>query len=303
MIAHERSPYIYGEILSSSLCRSPQHELPGFGRFVSQGIFVGVFVFFLLPVIGMLSNPENGYNFLFISWLPIFLVTGMGFGLFEGLVLWACCYIAGHRLNAVARAGLGTVILATLVVSYDYFWAVGFFQHGPSLREWLVLIAACTVVGAVFGLVSGSKFSPVSELLRGTTPPRWLILNGITGLLLRVPIIYAMMASTLILIWFRQIENHQREFGFAAISLGHFMAAIVILFTRMPFWLLLLLALLINFPVVLLITEVLTEDQIALRNFVIAYLTLWTAFLLCRVSVPHTVLSSVKKEIRYYLID
>jgi len=74
-----------------------------------------------------------------------------------------------------------------------------------------------------------------------------------------------------------------------------------IVFTRMPFWLLVLLALLINFPVAALITDVLTNE--VLRGLVIAYLTVWAAFLLCRVSVPRAALSFVKKEIRYYLID
>jgi len=128
-------------------------------------------------------------------------------------------------------------------------------------------------------------------------------LNGITGFLLRVFMIYAMMESTLLLIWMTQLERPQHGFIFAAIALSHCIAAIVILFTRMPFWLLLLSALLINFPVAALITDVLTNEQILERNLIIAYLALWSTFLLCRVSVPDAVLSFIKKEIRYYLID
>jgi hypothetical protein len=143
----------------------------------------------------------------------------------------------------------------------------------------------------------------VGELLRGTTPPRRVVLNGITGFLLRVLIIYAMMVSTLLLILMTQGERREREFGFAAVAVGHCIGATVIVFTRMPFWLLLLSALLINFPVVVLLTDVLTETEIIERYFIIAYLTLWIAFLLCRVSVSHAVLAFVKKEIRYYLID
>ena len=297
-----RPPYIYGEILSRSLCQSPFSELPGFGRFLSQGIVVGVFVWFLWPVFGMLAHPENGYNFLLISGLPIFLAMGTGFGLFEGLVIWVCCYIAGRRLNAFARSGVGIIVLVILIVTFDYFYSDRPIKYDGPLLDWLPFIGAYIAIGIVFGLVSGSKFSPVSELLRGTTPPRWLVLNGITGFLLRVVVIYAMMNSTLILIWMTQLERREHEFVFAAIALGHCIAATVILFTRMPFWLLLLLALLINFPVAVLITDVLTEDHIA-RSFIIAYLILWTAFLLCRVSVPPAALSFLKKEIRYYLID
>lgn len=295
-----RPPYIYGEILSRSLCQSPLSELPGFGRCLSQGIVLGAFVSFLCPVSGMLLDRENGYNFLFISWLPIILATGMGFGLLEGVALWACSYIAGHRLNVLARAIAGTVVLGLLIVSFDYFYSDRQVNN-TSLRDWLPFLAFYCGVGAIFGLVSGSKLSPISELLRGTAPPRWLVLNGITGFFLRVLVIFATMELTLTFIWMTQLERRERDFVFVAIALGHCIAATVILFTRMPFWLLLLLALLINFPVVVLITDVLTHP--IARNAVIVYLALWTAFLLCRVSVPPVALSFVKKEIRYYLID
>jgi hypothetical protein len=129
------------------------------------------------------------------------------------------------------------------------------------------------------------------------------VLNGITGFFLRVLVIFATMELTLTFIWMMQLERRERDFVFVAIALGHCLAATVILFTRMPFWLLLLLAMLINFPVVAVITDVLTEELSFVRILFIAYLALWTAFLLCRVSVPRAVLLSVKKELRYYLID
>jgi len=296
-----RPPYIYGEILSRSLIQSPLRELPGFGRLLSQGMVVGAFVSFLFPLSAMLLDRENGYNFLLISWLPVIIATGMGFGVFEGVFLWAFSYIAGHRLNKLARAAAGIVVLTLMIVTFDYFYSDRPIIHYASLRYWLSLIAFFSPVGVVFGLVSGSSFNPVSELLRGTTPPRWLALNGVTGFVLRVLVIYATLDSTLMLIWTTQLEGRQHETIFITIAVCHCIAASVILFTRMPFWLLLLLALLINFPVVVLVTDVLTH-WIA-QDAVIAYLTLWAAFLLCRVSVPPAVLSFVKQEIRYYLID
>jgi uncharacterized membrane protein (DUF485 family) len=263
---------------------------------------VGAFISFLFPVIGMLADRENGYNFLLISWLPCILATGMGFGLFEGLFIWAFSYIAGHRLNALTRVALGIVVIAILIVTFDYFYSDRPIIHNASLQLWLrIIVFLFLPVGVVFGLVSGSKFNPVSELLRGTSPPRRLVLNGVTGFFLRVLVVYATMDSTLSFIWATQLEGHEHYFVFAAIALGHCIGATVIVFTRMPFWLLVLLALLINFPVAALITDVLTNE--VLRGLVIAYLTVWAAFLLCRVSVPRAALSFVKKEIRYYLID
>lgn len=82
-----RHPYIYGEILSRSLCQSPLSEPPGFGRCLSQGMVVGAFVSFWFAVIGMLLGRGMGYSFLLIYLLPIFLATGMGIGLLEGVFL------------------------------------------------------------------------------------------------------------------------------------------------------------------------------------------------------------------------
>jgi hypothetical protein len=264
---------------------------------------VGAFIAFLFPVAGMLLHPENGYNFLLIAWLPYILATGMGFGVGEGVLIWACSYIAGQRPNALGRATLGIVVQALLLVSFTYFYPDQRPRSNAPLKVWLIFIVIYAAVGVTFGLVSGSKFSPMRELLRGTNPPRWVGLNGITGFLLRVLITYAMMEATLWVILMLQRSRSQSELAFAAIAFGHCAVATVILFTRMPFWLLLPLALLINFPVVVLITDVLTEDMIGLRPIIIAYLTVWAAFLLCRVSVPHAVLSFLKEEIRYYLID
>lgn len=302
-VTHQRPPYVYGEILSRSLYQAPQSELPGFGRCLSQGIVVGAFVSFLFPVLSMLLNPENGYNFLLISWLPFFLAVGAGFGVVEGVLIWACSYMAGRQPNALARAVVGIVVLGILIATFNYFYSDQRVNYDAPLQAWLRFIAFYSAIGAVFGLVSGSKFSPVSELLRGTTPPRWLVLNGITGFLLRVLVLYATMESTLFVIWMTQLERPDHDLIFVAIALGHCIAATVILFTRMPFWLLLPLALLINFPVVALITDVLTKEQSFVRYLFIAYLTLWAAFLLCRISIPSAALSFIKQEIRYYLID
>jgi hypothetical protein len=296
-----RPPYIYGEILSRSLSESPLSELPSLGRCLSQGMVVGAFIAFWFPVLGMLLHPENRYNFLLISWLPLFLATGIGFGLLEGLFIWACSYIAGHVLNALARATVSIVVLAILVVIFNRLYSDPPAPYDPYLPDWLRLVDFYSPVGVAFGLLIGSRFNPVNELLRGTTPPRWLALNGITGVVLRVLVIYATMQSTLILIWMTQDGTYPHKSIFMTIAVGHCVMAIVILFTRMPFWLLLLLALLINFPVVVLITDVLT-NEIA-QYAVIVYLALWAVFLLCRVSVAPAVLSFLKKEIRYYLID
>jgi hypothetical protein len=95
------------------------------------------------------------------------------------------------------------------------------------------------------------------------------------------------MEAILFFIWVLQRDwRPPQEYGFALVGLIHFTLATAILFVRMPFWLLLPLALVINFPVAALMTDVLKEDDFAYRTITLIYLALWGAFLLCRFSVP-----------------
>jgi hypothetical protein len=294
---HQTSPFRHGNILFAGVT-TYKNNPPGIGRCLSQGAAVGAFIGFLSPVIGLLSHPTNGYNYLLVFWLPMFLAFGICFGVLEGTIIWACGHIVGHRLHAVPRAVLGVVSLAIILVIYSFLWAEPLPQ-----REYLRVISIYVCFGALFGLVIGSRLEPVSELLRGTSPPQLLALTGITGLSLRVLVIFGLMESVLNLIFELQWEPSVAEFSFAVIALGHFLAAAVIIFVRMPFWLLLPLAVIVNFPIAAFITDMLTEQDVAWRNISIVYLCVWGAFLLTRLHVPERALNFVKQELRYYLID
>lgn len=296
-------PYQYGNILFASV-DAYKKDPPGIGRYLSQGAAVGVFVGFLHPVFGMLSHPENGYNFLLMAYLPLMLLFGSAFGVLEGVMIWVCSYLVGHRLHAVLRAIVGVVTLALLLIAYDFLFAEPApYREDVSAMDYLVLYGVYAGYGVLFGLVIGSRFDPVAELLRGTSPPQWLALTGITGLALRVFVIFCLMESVLNMIWTVQRDRNLTEFSFGVIALCHFIAAVVIIFARMPFWLLLPLALIINFPIVALITDVLREEHFPIRYLSIGYLSLWAAFLLTRLRVPEAALCFIKKELRYYLID
>lgn len=59
---HQTSPFRHGNVLFASVA-TYKRNLPGIGRCLSQGAAVGMFLGFLSPVFGMLSHPENGYNY------------------------------------------------------------------------------------------------------------------------------------------------------------------------------------------------------------------------------------------------
>jgi hypothetical protein len=266
------------EILSLMTEQVPE-ESQEIGRLLSQGAAVGVLLGFHLPLFGMLADPANGYNFLLIAWLPFFLGGGIICGLFEATILWMCSYISGRRFHVVVRTVCATLLMAVVIFFFDAL----FVKEGNiSGKDYLIFYGQFMAYGVIFGLVIGSRFRPWHELLRGTNPPQWPVPNGITGLLLRVLVVYALMVSVLLLIDLLNRTDHRKEVVLTIMAVTHCMAAAAILFARLPFRLLLPLALIINLPVVALITDVLTKDDELYRTFLLNYLVLWAAFVSCR---------------------
>lgn len=293
-------PYINGLMLERSIYQSA--EVPSLATFLSQSAATGILLSFVWPVASMLANPQNGYNYLLVFYLPTLLAGGMLFGLCEGVTIWATTFLVGHRINPVVRAVLGVVTLFALFRVYNFLFVEPSSYHEEvSLAERLCIIGIHVSCGIVLGLAIGSRFRPFAELIRGTSTERWPIMNGLTGLLLRVFVIFALMVSILLVIWYTQRDHLVRtEFVFAVIAASHFAVAVVITFTRMPFWLLLPLAVIINLPIVAFVTDVLKPEDAESRTLTINYLALWAAFLLGRFEVPSAALSFIKKETSYY---
>src|ERR1044072_1222472 len=99
-----------GLILSGTVYQSAESEVPSIATFLSQGAATGICLSFLSPASGMLSNPENGYNYLLVFFLPVFVMGGLLFGLWEGTMLWACTFVTGRRINLVVRAVIGVLV-------------------------------------------------------------------------------------------------------------------------------------------------------------------------------------------------
>lgn len=292
------------QILFGSLYQSQRAELPSFGTFVSQGAAVGALFAFLLPLIGMLSHPENGYNFLLIGFLPRCLFVGALFGLGEATTIWTATILFGRRIHPIIRGLLGAVILLAFVSTYSYLFLEPSPHHSEdSTRDYWLLVGLYAGCGAVLGLVIGSRFRPVSELIRGTETEQCPVVNALTGLTLRLIVIFGLMVSILLLIVETQGDPRQSELLMSVIAVIHFALAVLILFVRVPFSMLLPLALIIDFPIAAWMTDVLQPDQFYERLITLIYLTLWGGFLIFRATVPHELLSWLKRELRYYFID
>ena len=289
---YQQPPCIFGEFLYAS-----ENELPGVGRFLWQGATVGALLAFLWPVAGLLSTSPY-YGYLFVNALPWVLAAGIGFGVLEGILIWACTYLTGHRLHALVRAVIGVVVLALLLIAWDFVFSEPPYDTEVSAARYLFNLGIYSTFGVIFGLVIGSRFDPLHELIRGTTPPRWSVLAAITGFALRIAVIFFLMLTVFILVWMLEGRAGRKELTFSVIAVSHFIAAAVIVFARMPFWLLLPLAIIVNFPIAVFVTDVLSPDAIESRVITLIYLHLWAAFLFCRMSVPKKPRFLIKKELR-----
>ena len=301
-LSNKESLTVHAEILSYGY--RGKADLPSIVTFLSQGATAGALLGFIWPVTGMLLNPGFPYSFLWMGALWSCLGAGALFGLCEAIVLWAGSFGLGHRIHPIIRAVLGPVILVFFIKTYIYlFVEPSPYRHEVSTTHYLFTVAAYAGCGMVLGLVIGSRIRPIYELIRGAASEQLPVMNALTGLVLRPIVICALMMSTLILILNTQANHHQSEFMMSILAVSHFALAVTIAFVRMPFWLLLPLSLAINFPVAVLITDVLQPDQFFERVVVLVYLTLWVVFLTCRVTIPGAPLSWLKSEIRYYFID
>ena len=260
-------------------------ELPSLGTFVSQAAVVGGLTGFVSLALGITLETQSGYNFFLLLFLLPLVLAGMFYGAFEGSIIWACTRAAGHQLPVVLRGCIGIgvhVFFVTLTGILAPKPAV--LAENPPGLIYLYGIWIYIGYGLLLGLVTGSRFEPWSELFRGTTTTPWRSMaSGLTGLALRPVVVFGFMQSVLYLIYEQQRGEIRSQYTIAVIAVIHFIAAGVIVFARMPYWLLLQLALIVNFPILLFITDVLTpDDHTPMRVLSFIYLGIWFAFLVTR---------------------
>lgn len=304
-ISHQPPSFVYGQILARSAHEAAKHsQIPGIGRFLTQGMAAGVFVFFVLPLLYTLYNFGRSFNSFIILLLPIYLAIGMSLGLVQGLVIWACTRLARHNLDKGSRAAIGVLVMAT-VIGVGYLLNPSQPRNETADLEYYLAFGGVNIfIGVTYGLFTGSRLQPWRELVRGAEwlPRQSRLLTGFTGLLLRVVIIFSLMESILLVIDTLRSDS-QNDLLLFGIAFGHFIAASVIVFARLKYWLLVPLAIILNLPVVVLITDVLTHADLFWWYVAVSYLGLWAAFLLTRWSAFYSALSVINEEIRYYLID
>lgn len=307
MIASGSLPESHGAVLFRSVY-DPEEKLPGVGRFLSQGAAAAPIMSFLVTIGVILLDPTNGYNFFFIFLLPFYLAFSMVFSLLPSLLIWGCTRLAGHRLDPPVRAAIG-ILMVTLIsigVCYLLYLDRPYYAEPPKLTVYLPFVVLSAAMGMVLGLVAGSRFQPCRELARGvdSLPRQSRVLTGITGVALRVLVVWGLMEGIVAMTCELQHEEWSRDILLTAWWFAHFTFASIIVFARLRLSLLLPLALIANVPVALLIKQYYGSDsEYGFAIAAIVYLAIWLTFLLSRLRATYTALAALKNELRYYLID
>ncbi|HEV8368911.1 MAG TPA: hypothetical protein VGQ39_13245 [Pyrinomonadaceae bacterium] len=299
---YQKAPFIYGQNLQRNLylTNSEEPNLLGIGRFVSQGATSGAIVFFLYAVVGILSVNAY-YCLLFIPALPKFLAWGVAIGVFKGLLIWVSSRIVNRRLGMLSRGMLG-VLGSAIIESALYL----FYPHQSGEKDILSwrIVALILIPGLTMGLVIGSRLDPWRALVAGrrSIAARWDVLARISGLILRLAVLFCFMESILMLICAVRWHSRQSEIVFALLAVGHFVLSSLLVFARLKFVPLSLLAFIVNVPVVAWFLE-LRGDSLITLYVIFGYLNAWATFLLSRSALMHSAFAALNDEVRYYLID
>ena len=116
MIVSEQPSHINNEILFRSVYAADD-ELPEAATLISQGVAVGALLSLLSPVGSMILHAQEGFNFLYLPLLPLYLFAGMLFGAFQGVIIWACTLIDGHPLSVFVRSCISLGVLALFLAT------------------------------------------------------------------------------------------------------------------------------------------------------------------------------------------
>jgi len=280
----------------------PQLGLTTLAAQATLGSFFGSFVLVIAQIL-LVYHPYNG---LFIMYLPFLLAFGLATGVPAGLLIWAGAKVARGPLHTINRCVLGVLVLS---VASFFLWLSWFEQDtSPEVQRWALPVIL--VPGIMIGLITGSRLRLGRELIRGGEATALKLLAGLTGLLLRVVVVFLFLASVITTISVLQLYSHattqlpaqvRAELIWTVLLFCHSTLAVVVLFVRMKIWPLAILTTIAATPVFA--SLFVAEIDPLVRYIVIGYLATWAMFLLTRWRQTDVALSALEKELRYYLID
>lgn len=296
-----------GRVVLERRVYAPVIRQPGFATLLAQAV-VGSFFGNVVAVIATVLLDYHPYNSFYVFSLPFLLAGGIATGVPAGLLVWAGGKLAHGSLLTITRSLVGIFVMS---LAWFLFWSLWGRQE-ISRTGLLWALPLVLVPGVMIGLVTGSRLRLGRELVRrGEADATALkILAGLTGLVLRVVVVFLFLASLILEVATLQSyfldsapsENLRRLLVANSLLFGHAALGVVILLVRLKFSPLATLTAIAAAPLVAVFWALSEMDEVT-RIIILGYMGFWGVFLLSRSRVIDLALSALNKELRYYLID
>ena len=263
---------------------------------------IGYIAAMFLLILARTLLVYDDYSIVYVFLLPVVFVFAIVLAVPAGLFVWAGFEIAGDTLNQIYRSVIAVVIMAPAIL----YLFMGVIAATPPTHEQIWVLALLLVPAMGIGLVTGSRLRLWRELVRGGDRVGAILrgVAGVTGVMLRVKVVFLFMASTIAVIC--TLQSTAPEFepyrAWSILMFAHFAGAVALVLARVKGDVLVPLGVIVNAPVVAALVKSPAPFP-AFPYLVIGYLALWTVFLLTRWRQTPAAFSALNEEFRYYLID
>lgn len=254
-------------------------------------------VWYVYVIAAVLYQP-NGYNFLYMVAVPIYLFAIGSGGAVVGGVVWLAGWLLKRRLGVLPRAAVG-IIIATLFVAVFSLWQ-------EFIVDWRLLersLISGSLLGLPAALMAGSRFHPLRSIVFGSLgatsfrdfgdwfsfPPALLLRVGSLFGLFESFLFMACLVSSAEAGW--GIDASGENLAGTIVAILYFTASAVVSFTLPPKPLLLAFAALINAPLAIWTLDPLrytNTDSEFLTVLVWVFIFLWVLLVVGRmISTDH----------------
>jgi hypothetical protein len=279
-----------------AVCRAP---LPRFTQVISQAVMAGMLVFFGLILKHAIALIDY-YKVLVVPALPEYLGVGALVGLGAGLAIWGVMKLLNDPLAWIPRlviAALAVICVIALLIS------LGPTRAEPDVIELspAVLFFGATIVVAI-GVITGTNLDPWRGLGHGfwRVNPQQRKLTSIVGFALRLQLLYGCFVSILICVCILS-SSGKRGLPLTLLITAYFLSGLIFTLANPNVWVGAIAGLILNAPWVVVLAQ--EQEHSIAWYFMFTLVLLWAIFIFTQAKFLRSIISVVREELRYYLID
>jgi len=269
--------------------------LPGLGQTLSQGAITAIFAYYCALFYQIIFQP-NGYDFFLAVVMPVIFGYAAIFGMVVAFAIWSVMKLVRRPLRWWMRIATATLVIGFVyrILNLSLTWDAGSKYVKFGKFEMFFVLA--------LGLVTGSRLQPGRALISGLKPLKdhsWPA--AVVGFLFRTLTLFGWMEAEFEAVFGLTRNYEVRELTVVLLILTYFVINTWFAFAKRDSRVLLTIAVLVNSAWILVLVKYWNDLGYACY-LIIAYLSLWFAFMLTHWSDGNPLFSCIKKELRYYYL-